>query len=143
MDRGPILVVAGIMLQQDRVLICQRKADAAFPLKWEFPGGKVEPNEGLEDALERELDEELGIRIECPEEFRRYRHTYESGFEVELCFFLVSQYSGAIENKLFQEITWAKLTELSSFDFLAGDRGVIEALQEVENLKKETHRTRV
>src|ERR671927_100890 len=83
MGREAVVVVAGILLKQDRVLICQRKPGGAFPLKWEFPGGKVEPGEDLVAALERELEEELGIRIERPRELRRYRHRYENGFEVE------------------------------------------------------------
>ena len=129
MARKPVVVVAGIILQQDRILVGRRKAEGAFPLKWEFPGGKVESGENLEQALQRELAEELGIRIGKPAEFRRYRYMYETGFEVDLSFFLIGEYSGQLENKAFQEIAWASPGELSEFDFLEGDRPVIEALQ--------------
>lgn len=130
MTQEPVVVVAGIIRDGDKALICRRRADGPFPLKWEFPGGKVETGESLADALSRELREELGIRIDGPEEFCRYRYRYETGFEVELCFFLVSRYFGPVQNKVFDEIMWAKLNELGSFDFLAGDRRLIESLTE-------------
>jgi 8-oxo-dGTP diphosphatase len=129
MTRGVVKVVAGIILEHGRILICQRKPDGAFPLKWEFPGGKVETGEALENALIRELEEELGIRVENPEEFRRYRYMYETGFEVDLCFFIIRRYSGRLENKVFQQITLASVDDLSQFDFLEGDRPLIEALR--------------
>jgi len=135
MTQTPVVVVAGIILQQNRILVCQRKAEGAFPLKWEFPGGKVENGENLDAALQRELSEELGIRIGKPEEFRRYRYVYETGLEVDLCFFLIREYSGQIENRVFQEIAWTDPGELSRFDFLEGDRLLIEALQS-ERLSK-------
>src|SRR5436190_2367436 len=100
MTQEPVVVVAGIIRDGDKLLVCRRKAGGPFPLKWEFPGGKVEPGESLADALSRELQEELGIRIDHPKEFRRYRYGYETGFEVELCFFLVSRYFGQVENKV-------------------------------------------
>ena len=56
-------VVAALILRENTILICQRKEDQAMPLKWEFPGGKVERDEDLKDALHRELEEELDKNI--------------------------------------------------------------------------------
>ena len=54
-------VVAALIIREEKILICQRTEDQAMPLKWEFPGGKVEPDEDLKDALHRELEEEQRI----------------------------------------------------------------------------------
>src|ERR1043166_6968942 len=94
-------VVAGLICKKDRGLICQRSARAAFPLKWEFPGGKVEKGERYDAALRRELREELGIQIERAEKIRRYSHSYAEGVEVNLTFFRIGKYLGRIKNLVF------------------------------------------
>jgi 8-oxo-dGTP diphosphatase len=121
-------VVAALLVREDRVLICQRRETGTFPLKWEFPGGKVERGEGLADALSRELREELGIEIPPAEEIFRHRHCYRDGTQVELIFFRVGGYRGEIVNKVFHDVRWAGLGELKQFDFLDGDRPLIERL---------------
>ena len=69
-------VVAAILEREGRILVCQRTAQQSHPLKWEFPGGKVEPGELPAQALERELEEELGITAARSEEITRYEFTY-------------------------------------------------------------------
>ncbi|MGH9783493.1 MAG: NUDIX domain-containing protein, partial [Terriglobia bacterium] len=70
------VVVAALLFDKGRVLICQRSPDGQFPSKWEFPGGKIEPGEDPKEALRRELFEELGIRAEIGAEVWRTEHQY-------------------------------------------------------------------
>jgi 8-oxo-dGTP diphosphatase len=121
-------VVAAIIFQDERVLVCQRRADAAFPLKWEFPGGKVEPGERFEEALRREIREELAIEIESPVEIFSHRHRYPSATEVSLKFFRVSRFEGDLRNRVFQQIRWVTVNELPTLDFLEGDLPLIVKL---------------
>src|SRR4051812_30446330 len=89
-------VVAGLILQEGKLLVCQRTRHQTMPLKWEFPGGKIESGEQPRDALRRELEEELGIEARVGDEVARIRHTYKSGGAVELRFYLVEEYGGEL-----------------------------------------------
>src|ERR1017187_3832043 len=88
-------VVAGVLVRDGKILICQRRADQPHPLKWEFPGGKIEAGESPQAALTRELDEELGIESEAGRE---------------------------IANRIFETIRWESTAALSEIDFLEGDK---------------------
>jgi 8-oxo-dGTP diphosphatase len=123
-----IEVVAGLIFHDRRVLACQRRGGAAHPLKWEFPGGKVEIGEAENDALRRELEEELGIQAQGMKQVYQYQHAYPKGPKVSLKFFNVSSYRGKLENRVFQNILWANLADLKRLDFLAGDRPLIDRL---------------
>ncbi|HLY99816.1 MAG TPA: NUDIX domain-containing protein, partial [Candidatus Angelobacter sp.] len=81
------LVVAALIVKDGKILICQRTRHQPMALKWEFPGGKVEPNEQPVDALVRELDEELGIRATIGPQAAVIRHDYGHGAAVELRFY--------------------------------------------------------
>ena len=128
------LVVAALILREGmggiEVLVCQRKPDQPMSLKWEFPGGKIEPGEGAEDALARELDEELGISAVIGRRVARVRHKYRNGGAIDLQFFMVREFSGALENRIFNDIQWASLRSLPEYDFLAADLGLIRDLSE-------------
>ena len=123
-------VVAALILQDGKFLVCQRTRHQTMPLKWEFPGGKIEEGEQPRDALRRELEEELGIQAKIGEEVARIRHTYKSGNSVELRFYVVRDYKGALENRIFRDIRWAERRELPSYDFLEADRELVEGLAE-------------
>ena len=114
-------VVAALIVRDDTVLICQRTKYQPMALKWEFPGGKIEPGEEARAALRRELDEELGIKAQVGDEVARIKHIDRNGGAIELRFFLVKKFEGELENRIFKDIVWAKLTDLPSYDFLEAD----------------------
>lgn len=114
-------VVAGVIEDRGKILICRRRGDQAHPLKWEFPGGKLEPGESPETALVRELDEELGIEASIGPELMRYQFSYAGEKPILLSFRGVAAWRGQIENRIFQEILWVAREELATWDFLEGD----------------------
>ena len=116
-----VQVVAGIIERQGRCLICRRKREQSHPLKWEFPGGKVEPGETPEQALTRELEEELGILGAAGQEIMRYQHTYPGRDTIVLIFFRVSEFGGEPRNVVFHEMRWEPAAKLAEFDFVEGD----------------------
>ena len=121
-------VVAALIFRDGKILVCQRTRHQTMPLKWEFPGGKIEPGEQPRDALRRELDEELGIDATIGDEVKRIHHEYKGGSSVELRFFAVREHKGEIENKIFKDLQWAEPSQLSSFDFLEADMELVEEL---------------
>jgi 8-oxo-dGTP diphosphatase len=122
------LVAAALMLRGDEVLICQRRPDQPMALQWEFPGGKIEPGESPEEALARELNEELGIEATIGPRVTHIRHNYRHGGAVDLQFFAVYEFRGEIENRIFKDVRWVKLEDLTNYDFLVADRGLIKDL---------------
>jgi len=121
-------VVAALIVKNGKLLVCQRTRHQTMPLKWEFPGGKIEEGEQPRDALRRELDEELGIEASVGDEVARIRHQYKNGSSVELRFFVVRDYKGELENKIFKDMRWADRSELPSFDFLEADLELVKDL---------------
>ena len=114
-------VVAGILVRGDEILCCQRAADDPMPLKWEFPGGKIEPNETPEAALARELNEELSIEAVVGPLVETILHSYRPGLAIELTFFRIDRWTGAIKNNVFADVRWVKRAEMPSLDFLEAD----------------------
>jgi 8-oxo-dGTP diphosphatase len=121
-------VVAALILKDRLILACQRTRHQPMPLKWEFPGGKIEEGEQPRDAMRRELEEELGIVAEIGSEVSRFIHEYPGGGSVELRFFEVHQYAGEIENRIFREIRWVTRKELLDLDFLEADLTLVRDL---------------
>jgi 8-oxo-dGTP diphosphatase len=121
-------VVAALIMQDGKLLVCQRTRHQTMPLKWEFPGGKIEEGEQPRDALRRELDEELGIQATVGDELARIQHEYPNGGMVELRFYVVREYEGELENRIFKDIQWARPSELPKFDFLEADLTLVNDL---------------
>jgi 8-oxo-dGTP diphosphatase len=121
-------VVAGLIIQGGKLLVCQRTRHQTMPLKWEFPGGKIEDGEQPRDALRRELEEELGIVAIVGNEIARIQHEYPNGGMVELRFFEVRQYQKEIENRIFKDMQWALPRDLPKFDFLEADLTLVNDL---------------
>ena len=124
----PKQVVAALLVREDKLLICQRTRHQPMPLKWEFPGGKVEAGEHPVEALRRELEEELGIQARIGNEVTHLRHDYKNGGAVELQFFRVDEYAGEIENLVFREVRWVERAELPQYDFLEADLTLVRDL---------------
>ncbi len=127
---GPALrfVAAGLIVRGGEVLIGQRREDQPMASLWEFPGGKIEPGETAEQALARELSEELGIQATVGAPVTRIRHNYRHGGAVDLQFFAVHEFTGEIDNQIYQQVRWVRLEDLTGYDFLAADRGLIRDL---------------
>ncbi len=124
-----IPVVAGLIEQDGKVLICQRKAGGRHALKWEFPGGKLEPGETPQRALARELEEELGIRAKVGRELVRYEVAYPKRATILLIFHAVDSFEGPVENRVFESLRWEERTKLGEYDFLDGDVAFVERLK--------------
>ena len=127
-----ILVAAGILVRGREVLACQRPATGPHPLKWEFPGGKCEAGETIEECLRRELHEELGIDADIGRELWRTQHEYPGRPPFELRFLRVTSYRGTPQSHAFAALRWVTLDRLSALDFLEGDRDFIRLLQRGE-----------
>ena len=127
LDANPTLVAAGVLVSEDRVLICQRRRADPYGLQWEFPGGKAEPNEELRDSLRRELEEELAITAEIGDEVFRLRHRYPDRY-VEVAFFAVRSYQGSIINRVFEAVEWTARAKLRDYPFLEADREIVDRI---------------
>jgi 8-oxo-dGTP diphosphatase len=126
-------VVAAIIERAGRILIAQRKNAGYHPLKWEFPGGKVESGETPEAAVIRELQEELGIAARIDRELLRYEYVYPGRSRILLIFYRVVDFDGAPRNLDFEQIRWEHPERLSDYDFLEGDTEFIARLPEIAN----------
>ena len=119
-----------ILRELGRILVCQRKKSSRYPLKWEFPGGKLELGETFQDCLIRELREELSIDVDSIERIDTQVSRYDDGGEFEVAYCFVEHFAGTPTNNVFEEIRWVTLTELKSLDVLEGNKSVIERMEE-------------
>lgn len=130
MEKQPLVrVVAAVMEKDGKVLIARRRKGDKLAGKWEFPGGKVDAGETPEDALRRELREELGIETEIGAFLCRSCHDY-SHLSVELLAYRVSHVSGELIPHVHDEIRWVKPEDLSAYDFPEANLPVIRAILE-------------
>lgn len=123
-----IEVAAGLIAREGRYLIAKRKAGVHLAGLWEFPGGKREPEETLEECLRRELLEELSVTIDEPIPFQIIRHDYGEKV-VELHFFRCAIESGEPNPLDCDELRWVYPDELDRFEFPPADRPIIHSLQ--------------
>jgi 8-oxo-dGTP diphosphatase len=124
-----ILVVAALIQRDGRFLICQRRRDDTCGLKWEFPGGKVKLGETPEQALERELREELSAAASIGRLVYSAQHRYAGhAQEIKLLFFSASLDDAHMKNLAFEALAWEEPAALPQYDFLPADRELIELL---------------
>jgi 8-oxo-dGTP diphosphatase len=123
-------VVAAVIERADRrLLIGQRRRNDSSPLKWEFPGGKVEDGETPLTALARELQEELGAELRKAVPIGRVTHKYaQTPEELEILFFAVRIAEGDMTPRSFEKIAWVLPKELGEYDFLAANAGLVANL---------------
>ena len=123
-------VAVGILIQNGRVLICQRKKGSRYGLKWEFPGGKFEDGETAEVCVRRELYEELSITLGPIRKMEVETSEYEDGglFQVHYC--SAVEFKGTLRNNVFEDVRWVAPEELGMLDILEGNRGIVSRLIE-------------
>ena len=123
-------VVAAVIERSDRrLLIGQRRRTDTSPFKWEFPGGKVEEGETPEEALARELKEELGVVLRKCVPIGRVVHKYaQAPEELEILFFAAAIAEGEPASHTFERIAWVLPKELGDYDFLVANAGLVANL---------------
>lgn len=127
----PHIHVACAIIQQDGlILAAQRSATMSLPLKWEFPGGKLEAGESPQVCLLRELNEELGISVTIGQGLPPHTHCYPS-FTVTLYPFLCHQLQGHITLHEHNDARWLKLTDLLQLDWAEADLPLIQSLVQI------------
>jgi 8-oxo-dGTP diphosphatase len=124
------VVVAAVIERSDRrLLIGQRRRTDTSPLKWEFPGGKVEEGEAPEAALARELKEELGATLRKSAPIGRVVHKYaETPEQLEILFFAAEIAEAELTPRPFEKVAWVLPKELGDYDFLAANAGLVAQL---------------
>jgi mutator protein MutT len=128
-DSKPIDVAAALVFHQGKLLITQRHADAHLGGLWEFPGGKLEAGETFQQALQRELEEELGIEVEVLEEVESLIHAYP-GKTVHLRFFRCLWKKNEPRPLGCPDFRWITADGLSEFSFPAADARLLEKLRQ-------------
>ena len=135
MDKKTNIGTAGIIRKGKQILIAQRKKDSWMePNKWEFPGGKLEPNETFEDCLIREIREELGITISIDKLFMKTTHTYMKNneeFPITLMVYLADWREGNVRNIDCQDSKWIDTKDIKKFDFAAADILIVNKFLEL------------
>ena len=116
-------VVAAIIKKDNLYLVTQRNRDKHMGLKWEFPGGKVEANETLQEALTREIYEELNIDINIYEKLAEERYK-DSEINIVLHYFLCSIKDGIINLNEHEAMEWVDKTDFDKYDFVKGDGNI-------------------
>ena len=134
MEKKVTEVVAALIWNGDKFLICQRPAHKARGLLWEFVGGKVEPGETKEQALIRECQEELAVTLLVGEVFMEVNHEYPD-LNVHLTLFNAAICVGTPQMLEHHDIRWITVDEILQYDFCPADEAILEKLQRVGNPK--------
>ncbi len=121
-------VVAAIIRRTGCILITQRRANVEFGNLWEFPGGKVEPGEALTSALQREIEEELGVKIVVEDKFFSIEHDYPTK-SIRLHFFNCRIAAGEVRPLEVADLRWIEPPLLDNFQFPAADAELIAKLR--------------
>ena len=126
-----IHVVIGVIVQAGKILICQRPRHQAHGNQWEFPGGKINEHEPHLQALQRELDEEVGISVKKAHHFYTTEHQYTDKY-VRLECFLVTNFSGTPHQKEGQpQMHWVEVECLPQYDFPEANYKIVDQLMQI------------
>ena len=120
-------VVAAIIKKNNYFLIVQRNRKKHMGLKWEFPGGKVEKNETFEEALLREIKEELNIKIVLQDKIAEEKYKDEK-IDIVLHYFLCTQEDGTIELNEHEDLAWVEKKDFDKYNFAEGDGNILALL---------------
>jgi 8-oxo-dGTP diphosphatase len=123
-----IKVAVGILTNDSRLLLCQRTKSSRYPLKWEFPGGKIEPGETPDQGLKRELHEELSIDAEIGELFDQQHSFYPDSGAYDVYYYMVPSFSGRMINRVFETTAWVTPGDIAGYDILEGNREIVQKL---------------
>jgi mutator protein MutT len=122
-------VVAALIWDKDKFMICQRPAHKARPLLWEFVGGKVEPGETKEQALIRECREELAVTLSVEDVYMDVLHEYPD-LTVHLTLFNARITDGIPQKLEHNDIRWISIQEIPNYDFCPADEAIIRRLMQ-------------
>ena len=122
-----IPVSSGLIIQNNKLLIGLRAENDNGGGLWEFPGGKIENNESSEEAVIRELREELDIVVHKPKKVMQYLHRFKN-LIYDISFFEVASFKGSIKNIVHDELKWTDLASINNYNFISGDLLIIEGL---------------
>ena len=122
-----IPVSSGLIIQNNKVLIGLRSESDNGGGLWEFPGGKIEIDESSEEAVIRELNEELDIVVHKPKKVMQYLHRFKN-LIYDIHFFEVISFKGSVKNKVHDELKWTDLASINNYNFISGDLLIIEGL---------------
>ena len=120
-------VVAAIIKKDNHFLIVKRNRKKHLGLKWEFPGGKVQENETFEEALVREIKEELNIKIRLQDKIAEEKYNDEK-IDIVLHYFLCTQEDGTIELNEHEDLAWVEKKDFDKYDFAEGDGNILALL---------------
>ena len=125
-----VFVSSCILLKKNKILITKRPTGKPFPHYWEFPGGKLERGESFYDAIIRELEEELGIKVKSKDLsiIDNVSHSYELNSIVIMAVFYMRKWTGIVKAKENQQIQWLAAADLCKVKFLEGSKTILDKI---------------
>ena len=113
-------VASGVIVKNNKILIGLRAEGDSGAGMWEFPGGKIELNESSENAIKREMREELDIEVTVNQKIMKYSHRFKNTI-YEISFFEINKFFGSIKKNVHDDLQWVELASLKKYRFISGD----------------------
>ncbi len=123
-----LIVTCAIIIRESKILICQRSSAMNLPLKWEFPGGKVEPGEDEKATIVREIKEELHVDIKVAKRLELVEHGYPT-FRIRLVPFIANVVGGELLLEEHADAKWVTVDDLDQYDWAPADVPIVEQLK--------------